>query len=634
MYANLLSALRSPIYSCGRLVDVSYAASHMPTVTTQPEPSNSHRSTIRSLARLWPYVRGVRARLAAASMLAIVASCLALMMPLVLKWLVDGPVANRDPSGVWLGGGALLLLGIAEAAIFGVRRWLVARPMAGVEASMRNALYRHLQRLPIWFHDRLSSGQALSRATTDLQLLHTFFVLPLTFLQVNAVTLAVGCVILLAQQWLLGLILLAPVVPLLVCGSVYEARYATASRRSQDRSGDLTTIIQESVLGIRIIKGFGQQRGQAQSFLKHARQLRAAELHKARLLAGLAALLTVVPELAIGAALVVGAIQVADKTLSAGTLLAFLAIVLELRSSIESTGPLLAMSNEAATAADRFFDVMDAPAIAEDRISTAGPSAGSGPASLSFDNVVFGYPDAPPGEPDILRGVTLHLVAGETVALVGGTGSGKTTLAALVTRLHDPTSGYITIDGQTIDTIPRADLRTLVAVAFEEPTLFSGSIADNVLMGADYASEADLARALRIAQADDFVSALPHGAATQVGEHGLTLSGGQRQRIALARAIIGRPRLLVLDDPLSALDVHTEALVDAALRHVLTITTALIVAHRPSTALLADRVALLSNGRISAVGTHYELLGRNTEYASLMTAIGPPAVVSDDSGRR
>jgi ATP-binding cassette subfamily B protein len=332
--------------------------------------------------------------------------------------------------------------------------------------------------------------------------------------------------------------------------------------------------------------------------------------------------------------LVLGVVQVANDTLSAGTLLAFLAIVLELRGSVESTGPLLAMSNEAATATDRFFDVLDTPAIADDLIPATPPYGGSGPATLTFDDVVFGYPDAQTEAADILRGVTLHLSAGETVALVGATGSGKTTLAALVPRLHDPTSGRITIDGKSIDDIPRAQLRTLVAVAFEQPTLFSGTVADNVLMGADSATELDLTRALRIAQAEEFVRALPQGAATQLGEQGLSLSGGQRQRLALARAIIGRPRLLVLDDPLSALDIHTEALVDDALRQVLTTTTALIIAHRPSTALLANRVALLSNGRITAIGSHHELLSSNAEYASLMAAVGPATGASDERDAR
>jgi ATP-binding cassette subfamily B protein len=205
------------------------------------------------------------------------------------------------------------------------------------------------------------------------------------------------------------------------------------------------------------------------------------------------------------------------------------------------------------------------------------------------------------------------------MALVGATGSGKTTLTALVPRLHELTGGRITLDGVDITAMPREELRSLISVAFEEPTLFSASVGENVLMGAgDAAGKEDLDRALDIAQAG-FVHALPQGADTQVGEQGLSLSGGQRQRLALARAVVGRPRFLVLDDPLSALDVHTEAAVEAALRHVLADTTALIVAHRPSTVLLADRVALLSEGRIAAVGTHHELLRANAEYAHLMS---------------
>jgi ATP-binding cassette subfamily B protein len=227
--------------------------------------------------------------------------------------------------------------------------------------------------------------------------------------------------------------------------------------------------------------------------------------------------------------------------------------------------------------------------------------------------------DAPPGSPPVLDRVDLHIRPGESMALVGTTGSGKTTLTALVPRLYEVTSGRITLDGVDIAALPRETLRAKVAVAFEEPTLFSASVGDNVLMGAgDTADPAALERALAVAQAD-FVHALPDGTGTQVGEQGLSLSGGQRQRLALARAVVGQPEFLVLDDPLSALDVHTEAAVEAALRQVLADTTALIVAHRPSTVLLADRVALLSGGRIAAVGTHHELLRTNAEYAHLMS---------------
>ncbi|WP_411143555.1 ABC transporter ATP-binding protein [Streptomyces sp. x-80] len=657
-----------------------------PTGPARPTELPPRHSAVRSLLRLWPFLRPVRTRFFTAAFVAVVASCIGLVIPLVLKWLVDGPVTARDPGGVWLGGGYLLLLGLAEAVLFGIRRWLVARPLAGVEAAMREALYRRVQRLPVAFHDRWASGQLLSRATTDLQLLRMFFTFPLTFLLVNGVTVLVGCAFLLVQHWSLGLVLLVPALPLMVMCSVFEAKYAVATRRAQDQLGDLTTVVEESVLGIRIVKGFGRHRSQARAFRKLTRDVRTTELRKARLLASIWCVVTLLPEIAIAAALVLGTVQVADGELSAGTLVAFLSTALALRWPVESIGFLLAMSNEAATAADRYFEVLDERtaeetaqgAAAEGAAEPAGPAEAVRPArggapdgrtdgaggrpvttggaagttadtpddapgtdsaprsgndpgdntgdspdryrgGMVFEGVEFRYPDTPPDAPPTLRSIDLHIRPGETMALVGATGSGKTTLTALVPRLYDPTAGRIVLDGQDLTTLTRDEVRTLVAVAFEEPTLFSATAAENVLMGGDDLQEADLLRALAVAQADGFVRALPEGADTQVGEQGMSLSGGQRQRLALARAVAGRPRFLILDDPLSALDVHTEALVEAALRQVLATTTALVVAHRPSTVLLADRVALLSDGRITAVGTHHELLRDNPEYATLMS---------------
>ncbi|MCX5143020.1 ABC transporter ATP-binding protein [Streptomyces sp. NBC_00338] len=580
------------------------------------------RSAARSLLRLWPYVKPVRTRLFGAALIAVAASCLGLVIPLVLKWIVDGPVAGRDPDGVWLGALFLLLLGIAEAVLFGVRRWMVARPLAGVEAAMRADLYRHLQRLPVAFHDRWPSGQLLSRGTTDLMLVRMFLAFPLTFLLVNATTILIGFVILLLQEWTLGLVLLAPVVPLVIICSVFETKYAVVARTAQDQVGDLTTVVEESVLGIRIIKGFGRHRSQALAFRALSQRLRTTELTKARLLAGIWALITTIPELAIGAALVLGTIEVADGGLSAGTLVAFLSTALALRWPVESIGFLLAMSQESATATERFFEVMDVAEEADTSVSGDGAATGlPGEGGMVFEGVEFRYPDAEDGSVPVLARIDLRIRPGETMALVGATGSGKTTLTALVPRLHDATSGRITLDGEDITAMPRERLRELVSVAFEEPTLFSASVGENVLMGSDGAGEEELLRALSVAQAD-FVHALPQGVDTQVGEQGLSLSGGQRQRLALARAVVGRPRFLVLDDPLSALDVHTETLVEAALRRVLEETTAVVVAHRPSTVMLADRVALLSEGRIVAVGTHQELLRGNAEYAWLMSGAG------------
>ncbi|MFJ3638388.1 ABC transporter ATP-binding protein [Streptomyces sp. NPDC090108] len=607
------------------------------------------RSAVRTLLRLWPYVRPVRVRLFTAACVAVVASCTGLVIPLVLKWMVDGPVADRDPAGVRLGALYLLLLGIAEAVLFGIRRWLVARPLTRVEAEMRAGLYRHLQRLPVAFHDRWASGQLLSRATTDLMLLRMFLAFPLTFLLVNGVTILVGVTVMLVQDWSLGLVVLGPAVPVLWTCVVFERRYAEVARKAQDQVGDVTTLVEESVLGIRVIKGFGRHRTQARAFRALAGTLRGTELRKARLLAVIWGVIVALPEVAIGAALVLGVLQVADGELSAGTLVAFLSTALALRWPVDSIGFLLAMSQEAATATERYFEVMDEAAEDETaqvrppkdgRPENEGPEDGcpedgaperGAPASalapppekgLRFENVSFRYPDAPPHSPPLLHHVDLHIRPGESMALVGATGTGKTTLTALIPRLHDVTSGRITLNGTDITAMSRQELRARVAVAFEEPTLFSASVGENVLMGAgEDAGTAELDRALAVAQAE-FAHALPQGSGTQVGEQGLSLSGGQRQRLALARAVVGRPEFLVLDDPLSALDVHTEAAVEAALRQVLADTTALIVAHRPSTVLLADRVALLSDGRITAVGTHHELLRTNAEYAHLMSGDG------------
>lgn len=592
---------------------------------TAPAPAApaAKRSVVRSLLRLWPYVRPVRVRVFGAAAVAIAAATLGLTMPLILKWIVDGPVADGDTTGVWLGGTVLLVVGLIEALLFGLRRWLVARPLTRVEAALRADLYQHVQRLPVSFHDRWATGQLLSRGTGDLQLLRMWLAFGLTFLIVNTATIVIGCVILLSQQWTLGLVLMAPVPVLIILCMVFETKYSVVARRAQDQMGDLTTLVEESILGIRVIKGFGRHRSQAQAFQALSQRLVDTEIRKAKLLAWIWTFIMTLPELFMGAILIIGVLQVADGGLTAGTLVAFMATAMALRWPVESIGFLLAMTNDTAAATDRFFEVMDVE-VPPERAREPQPDGGAGTdEGIRFERVVFRFPDAPPDAPAVLDGIDLHIRPGETMALVGGTGSGKTALTALVPRLHEVTSGRITLDGTDVATLPLREVRERVAVAFEEPTLFSASVRENILMGSPDEGgdtpDAELERALGISQAGGFVGALPQGADTEVGEQGLSLSGGQRQRLALARAVVGRPRFLVLDDPLSALDVHTEAKVEAALREVLATTTALVVAHRPSTVQLADRVALLSGGRITAVGTHTELLRDNAEYRLLMT---------------
>jgi ATP-binding cassette subfamily B protein len=353
-----------------------------------------------------------------------------------------------------------------------------------------------------------------------------------------------------------------------------------------------------------------------------ARELRGTELIKLRVVAILWAVVIALPELTLAAILAVGGYAVVAGSMSLGTVVGAITILTYLRWPLDSLGWLLAETGKATAATNRYCEVLDTvPAV----VDPPQPRALAQPVlgALRLESVHFRYPGA---ATEVLRGVDLEVQPGETVALVGATGCGKTTLTALIPRLADVTGGRILLDGVDVRNLALADLRTTVATAFEDPVLFSASVRENVALATPDASDEQVRRALAVAHATQFVDALPWGLDTRIGEQGLTLSGGQRQRLALARAVIGNPAVLVLDDPLSALDVHTEAEVEAALRTVLRGVTALVVAHRPSTVQLADRVALLSGGRIVAVGTHSKLLAEVPEYRRLLSNADDVAV--------
>jgi ATP-binding cassette subfamily B protein len=319
-----------------------------------------------------------------------------------------------------------------------------------------------------------------------------------------------------------------------------------------------------------------------------------------------------VPNLTMTAVVLGGVLAVGNGALSLGGLVAFVSYLLTLVWPLEALGWILATAEEAESAAERLWEVFDTAPDIDDRPGAIALLRAEG--EVRFEDVAFRYPG---GDRMPLQGVDLRLSPGETVALVGSTGSGKSTVATLLTRLYDPTRGRITLDGHDLRDLTLRSLRSQIGFAFEEPSLFSASVRENLLMGKVDATDAELAEALAIAQAE-FAFALPWGLDTRIGEQGLSLSGGQRQRLALARAIVGRPRLLVLDDPLSALDVHTEALVEEGLRPILADCTALVVVHRPSTVALADRAALLDGGRIVATGTHHDLLASHPLYRAIL----------------
>ena len=567
---------------------------------------------IESLLRLRRWTRPHRRTIAFMIVTACGAMLAQALVPLVAGRIVDGPIASHDTAGIWPLAGVALLFGIAEAVLFFARRYAMASAALGLETDVRQELFGHLQRLPVAFHDRWPSGQLLSRATTDLSTIRRFVGFGFVFLIANSITTIVVVILLLHLQPALGLFVLLGMAPLLVLTRRFELRYSRDARRAQDLTGDLATSVEESALGIRVIKSYGRRPQMLASFTRDASVLRGAELTKIRTLAGFWALLEGLPQLLLAGVAGGGVFAAAHGTLSAGQLVAFLTLYLRLIWPMIALGWLLALTQEAASAARRIFEVLDEqPSIVDRPLPKTLRSKERG---LEFHHVRFRYPDA---DDDVLRGVELTIHDGETMALVGATGSGKTTLLELVPRLYDVTAGSITIGGCDIRDLSLDELRATVATAFEEATLFSASVRENVTLGRPDASEASLVEALEIAQAG-FVYQLPFGLDTRIGEQGMSLSGGQRQRLALARAVLGRPRVLVLDDPLSALDVQTEAQVQSALRNVLSTTTALVVAHRPSTVLLADRVAMLVDGRIAIVGSHAELLAAEPRYRALL----------------
>ena len=574
--------------------------------------------TFAAIRRLYPYAKPAMPRIYLGMLSALLAGLVALLIPQVLKSLVDGPLQSGDSAQIWPAFLVVLGLGILEAIMIALRRFWVLTPGTHIEARMRNALYMKLQTLPVSFHDRWPSGQLLSRAVSDLNLIRRWISFGLVLLVVNVLTILVGFAFLVNISWILGVLFIVCSIPLWVYGYLFEKRYSIVARRSQDQAGDLATTVEESVHGIRVLKAFGRGKHALENFATQAEELRGTEIEKAKAIAGIWLWLLLVPDVTFALALLGGVWLTATGQISAGDLVAFFATATVLRFPVESIGFLLSMTFDTRTAADRFFEVMDAPNAIVD---PQHPKTIEHPEGrLVFTDVHFRYPDSPERVPDLVDGVSLAIEPGETMALVGLTGSGKSTLTALTTRLYDIDSGSIAIDGVDIRDLTLGELRTHIAMAFEDATLFSATVRDNVLLGRPDATEADLAEALDIAQAA-FVHELPDGLDTAVGEEGLSLSGGQRQRLALARAVAAKPSILVLDDPLSALDVDTEALVEAALRRVLASTTALIVAHRPSTVMLADRVALLEHGRVTAVGTHSELLASSEHYRFVISSL-------------
>lgn len=577
-------------------------------MSTSTPPAGVH-----SLWRLRSYLRPHRGALVIMLTTALAGIGVAIAIPLVIRALIDGPVTDGEIDPVLPLGLLVLALGVLEAFLTWWRRWVQSDAVLNVETAMRRDLYAHLQALPMSFHNQWQSGQLLSRATTDLSSIRRFFGFGMLFLLINILQVTAVTVVLLAMYWPLGLVVAFTAAPIVWLSMRFEKEYVVVSRRVQDEQGDLATRAEEAAVAIRVIKSFGRSRYISEQYEEAARQLHDTSMEKVRLSARFWTFLEVIPNCAVVLVLLLGAIGVGRGALTPGELVAFITLMLSLVWPVSSLGIILAMAQEAMTSAARILEIFDTAS----EIATGSRTVDRPRGHLRFEHVDFAFPDAP-DEP-VLRDVNLDVAPGETVAVVGATGSGKTSLTALVPRLFDVTGGAVTIDGIDVRDLDLVHLRQLVATAFEEPILFSMSARENLTLGRADATDAEIDEALDVAQAG-FVRDLPWGLDTRIGEQGMALSGGQRQRLALARAVLARPAVLVLDDTLSALDVHTEALVEEALRRVLVDTTGLIVAHRASTVLLADRVALLQDGTITHVGEHRELLATVPAYRELLAA--------------
>ncbi len=595
----------------------------MPSVT--PSLVTHAFARVRPVGALWRlrgYLKPFRTQMIVMFAAAFGSVAAEIAIPLLTKTVVDGAIRHGNKHLLIPLALAAIGLGAAVGLLNMTRRWIQAAAVADIEKAIRDDLYAHLQRLQASFHDEWQSGQLLSRVTTDLPSIRRFAGFGLIFLVTNVMTFVAVVALLINLNWWLGLVTAVVFMPVLPVCFRFEKRYRVLSRRVQDQEGDLATQIEEAATGVRVLKALGRGREAAARHQAQAAEVCRTQVEKAGLLGSFWALLDLIPNAVIGIIIVLGAVAVSTHSLTLGGLVAFITLALQLVWPVEAMGYIIASGQEASTAAQRVLEIFDTQPQITDKEQEQDSAERSGvralrPATrghLVFDHVAFSYPGA--AEP-VLRDIVLDLPPGQTVVLTGATGSGKSTLLQLVPRLADTTAGAVRLDGRDVRDIPLERLRTAVGCAFEDATLFSASVRENVMFGAPDADEDAVEAALTAAQAR-FAYDLPWGLDTRIGEQGMALSGGQRQRIALARAILAGPDVLILDDPLSALDVHTEERVTRALHEILAGSTALVVAHRPSTVALADTVALLSGGVIAARGSHRELLASNPEYAALM----------------
>jgi ABC-type multidrug transport system fused ATPase/permease subunit len=559
----------------------------------------------RLLGFLRPYRRAVVISFALAALARGAAAVIPYLVGLTIDRIGDGN------NNLWPLAIAIFGAGLVNLAFSSTRRLVAGQVSLGVEYDLRNRMYAHLQSLELGFFDAQQTGQLMSRATVDLQSVRFFLGYGLVFILQSIVTVLVAGVLMFSLNPLLALLTLAPM-PLLVWVAFRYGRLnRPAAQEVQQRIAELTADVEENVSGVRVVKAFAQEQRQLERFENSAGRVYDQSMVSTRLRAIYQPLLGFIPMLGMAAVLLVGGRQAARGDISIGDFVAFYGYVAMLTGPVRMLGMALGMAQRAVASGARVFELLDRPP----RLTAApgAPPLPEGRGAIEMRDVTVAYEGSEP----VLRGIDLSVAAGETVALVGPTGSGKTTLAALIPRLYDPVDGAVLIDGVDVREVDPHSLRHEVALVSDDAFLFSAPLRENIAYARPEATDEEVRRAASMAGLDEVIQSLPDGYETLVGERGLTLSGGQRQRVAIARALIQDPRILILDDATSSLDATTEARVKQALRDVMKGRTTVIIGHRLSTIALADRIAVLDGGRLVAVGTHDELIDQSELYREI-----------------
>jgi ABC-type multidrug transport system fused ATPase/permease subunit len=565
----------------------------------------------RTFARLLGFLRPYKLSLIVSIVLAVASQAAQIALIAVTGLAIDRGIKPHDSHELWLLVGAIVVLGALKALFMVGRRLISGRQALGVEFDMRNSLYAHLVRLSFGFYDRHQTGQLMSRATVDLQGVRFFLGYGLIFFFQNVLTIVSVTAVLFVYQWKLALIALG-ITPLLVALAYRYSHVAHPTLRDvQQRLADVATVAEENIVGVHVVKAFAQEPQEEGKFRDRSEHVFRQTLRANRQRAFYVPLISFIPLVAQAGVLLVGARMVAHGTLAIGEFVSFNLYLGMLVMPLRSLGMWVGQAQRATASGERIFQIMDEPEEVTARASAI--ELPPGPGRIGFEQVTFAYGEGRP----VLEGVDLEVEPGKTIALIGHTGSGKTTLTALVPRFYDVTAGRVTIDGVDVRDVTLTSLRREIGVISQDPFLFSASVRENIGFGAPEATDEEIERIARLAQVHEFVERLPEGYDTVIGERGITLSGGQRQRVAIARALAVDPRILILDDATASVDATTEARIRVGLRRAMEGRTTMIIAHRLSTIALADEIVVLDGGRIAGRGTHDELIASSSIYREI-----------------